>query len=111
MSNGNGSVFGEYKQKHYYDSFKRYCKANQITPISLYELRHTFITNAQNLPMPVLKGIVGHSVKTDTYKIYVHKRRGDGIANGKMLDEINEQLLNEQLLNEQLLDKQLPSEG
>lgn len=111
MSNGNGSVFGEYKQKHYYDSFKRYCKANQITCITPYELRHTFITNAKNLPMPVLKAIVGHSVKTDTYKLYVHQRSSDGITNGKMLDEINEQLLNEHLLNEQLLDEQLPSEG
>lgn len=94
----------------------RWILCNPSRSLVTNELRHTFITNAQNLPMPVLKGIVGHSVKTDTYKIYVHKRRGDGIANGKMLDEINEQLLNEQLLNEQLLneqllDKQLPSEG
>ena len=111
ISTTTGSVFGESKEKRYYDSFKRYCKANQITPISLYELRHTFITNVQNLPTGVLKSIVGHSVKTDTYKIYVHKRRSDGITNGKMLDEINEQLLNEQLQNEQLLDEQLPSEG
>jgi len=61
--------------------------------------------------MPVLKAIVGHSVKTDTYKLYVHQRSSDGITNGKMLDEINEQLLNEHLLNEQLLEEQLPSEG
>ncbi len=100
ISTTTGSVFGESKEKRYYDSFKRYCKANQITPISLYELRHTFITNVQNLPTGVLKSIVGHSVNMDTYKTYVHKRRGDGITNGKMLDEINEQLLNEQLPSE-----------
>lgn len=88
-----GSVFGENKEKHYYDSFKRYCKANGITCISPYELRHTFISNAKILPDGVIKSIVGHSVKMNTYKVYSHEQRGDGIVMGKMLDEINEHLL------------------
>lgn len=59
-------------QKYYFDFWKRYQKYNGITPISPYELRHTFISIIQNLPESEIKKIVGHSKNMDTFGVYAH---------------------------------------
>lgn len=50
------------------------CKERDLTPVSPYELRHTFISLVKNsIPEPILKELVGHSVSMDTYGIYGHR--------------------------------------
>ena len=45
-----GSVFCIMREKTYYSRWKAYCKANGLTPCSLYELRHTFVSVVKTLP-------------------------------------------------------------
>lgn len=59
-------------QKYYFDFWKRYQKYNNITPVSPYELRHTFVSIIQNLPESEIKKIVGHSKNMDTFGVYAH---------------------------------------
>lgn len=69
-----------------YHRWRRFQECNGITPcISLYELRHTFVSMAQDLPDGRLKPLVGHSRSMDTRGIYGHKV--DGSA-GETADEL-----------------------
>ena len=54
----------------------RYCAANGITQCTLYELRHTFVSIAANLPTGQLKQVIGHSQNMDTYGVYAHAING-----------------------------------
>lgn len=72
-----GRIFPISSEKHYYNRWKRYCVANNITSTSAYELRHTFVSIAQTLPEGQLKRIVGHSKTMDTYGIYSHSVTGE----------------------------------
>lgn len=89
------SVFGIKSEKLYYDRLKRYGKANHIPNITPYGLRHAFVSINKMLPAGVVKSILGHSKKTDTFEIYSHPISDDGVNIGKMLDEINDQLLSD----------------
>ncbi len=60
-----------------YGRWQRYCKSNNITPISLYETRHTFISINKNMPLGQLKPLVGHSAAMDTVKTYGHILNGE----------------------------------
>ena len=60
-----------------YGRWQRYCKSNNITPISLYETRHTFISINKNMPLGQLKPLVGHSAAMDTIKTYGHVVNGE----------------------------------
>ena len=56
----------------------RYKKHNGINPaVTLYGLRHTFVSIFKGLPEGYLKAIVGHSIKMDTYRTYGHAFEGD----------------------------------
>ena len=65
------------KEKSYYDRWKAYCRANNITPCSLYELRHTFVSVVKTLPAGEVKSLVGHSADMDTFGTYSHELTGD----------------------------------
>ena len=65
-----GSVFCIMREKTYYSRWKAYCKANGLTPCSLYELRHTFVSVVKTLPAGEVKGLVGHSQDMDTFGVY-----------------------------------------
>ncbi len=67
------SVFGISNQQHYYKSWKRFCTTNEITAISPYELRHTFVSVSQVLSEGEVKQVVGHSRNMDTFGIYGHE--------------------------------------
>ena len=55
----------------------KFRSARNIT-ITLHELRHTFISICKaDVPEPLLKQVVGHSVKMDTYKTYGHAVASD----------------------------------
>ena len=86
-------VFGELTQNQYYNSFKRYCIANNITPISPYELRHTFISIAKRLPEGDVKALVGHSLDMDTFGTYGHEMDGDSERVSNLLNDVFSNIL------------------
>lgn len=48
-----------------------------MTPCSLYELRHTFVSVVKTLPAGEVKDLVGHSEDMDTFGVYAHTPAGD----------------------------------
>lgn len=70
-------LFPMYNQQTLYTRWKSYQESNGMEPISLYELRHTFVSMAQDLPDGKLKMVVGHSANMDTRGIYGHQRQND----------------------------------
>lgn len=76
-TDGVGSVFHITSEPHYYRRWKTYCTANGLTPCSLYELRHTFVSVVKTLPAGEVKGLVGHSEDMDTFGVYAHTLAGD----------------------------------
>ena len=60
-----------------YKNWQKYQASNGIPPISLYELRHTFVSIcAENVPESLLKLVVGHSESMDTQGVYGHEMNG-----------------------------------
>ena len=74
---GRGSVFRILNEQHYYKRWKTYCAANGLTPCSLYELRHTFVSVVKTLPAGGSQGAGYHSADMDTFGIYSHTLTGD----------------------------------
>lgn len=75
--NYNTPLFPMRNQKSLYNHWKLYQEKNGIAPpISLYELRHTFVSLVQDLPDGKLKALVGHSGSMDTRGIYGHAVEG-----------------------------------
>jgi len=79
-------VFGQVWQHYIYKRWMAYVAANNLSPCSLYELRHTFVSIAQNLPEGQLRQLVGHSKAMDTYGIYAHQVDGQGQDAAARLD-------------------------
>lgn len=77
VTGGVGSVFRITSEPHYYRRWKAYCTANGLTPCSLYELRHTFVSVVKTLPAGEVKDLVGHSEDMDTFGVYAHTLAGD----------------------------------
>lgn len=71
------SVFCIKSEQYYYTRWKVYCNANDLTPVSPYELRHTFVSVIKTLPAGEIKPLVGHSEDMDTFGIYSHTLTGD----------------------------------
>ena len=65
------------KHDHLYRCWKRYCTANGIPPVSLYELRHTYVSVNKEMPEGLKKMVVGHSLDMDTEGVYGHEMAGD----------------------------------
>lgn len=65
-------------QQSLYNYWKTYQRSNGIDPpISLYELRHTFVSLVEDAVSPAqLRRIVGHSRNMDTYGWYSHAVTG-----------------------------------
>lgn len=60
-----------------YKHWTKYQKDNGIDHISLYELRHTFVSIcAEAVPENLLKLVVGHSESMDTTGVYGHMLQG-----------------------------------
>lgn len=65
-------------QKEVYNRWKRYKAYNGIDATTTpYELRHTFVSIFKDLPEGLMKPLVGHSVKMDTYGTYGHEVTDD----------------------------------
>jgi len=70
------SVFDIPSEESLYKRWKVYCSANSITPCSLYQLRHTFVSVCKTLPAGEVKSLVGHSRSMDTFGVYSHTLEG-----------------------------------
>lgn len=64
------------KQATYYKRWVAYRDGAGISKASPYELRHTFVSIAKQLPEGLLKPLVGHSKDMDTYGVYSHEVKG-----------------------------------
>lgn len=81
-------VFGQVWQHYIYKRWMAYVAANDLTPCSLYELRHTFVSIAQSLPEGQLRQLVGHSKAMDTFGVYAHQVDGQGEDTAARLDDL-----------------------
>lgn len=90
---GRGSVFRITNEQHYYKRWRTYCAANSLTPCSLYELRHTFVSVVKTLPAGEVKTLVGHSADMDTFGIYAHTLTGDAAHTAQAVNGVFLQVL------------------
>lgn len=74
--------------------WKRFCEVNDMTVISLYEMRHTFVSIVKNLPEGAVKQIVGHSKNMDTFGIYGHQLTGEDRNTANLIEGVFTNILN-----------------
>ncbi len=68
---------GPGNEKSMYKTWLKFCEQRGFR-CSLYELRHTLVSYAQDkVPENLLKSIVGHSKSMDTFGVYGHQVDGD----------------------------------
>ena len=89
----NAQVFPIRSESAYYEAWQKYCRANEIPPISLYELRHTFVSIVKVLPAGEVKSWVGHSKNMDTFGVYAHTLTSDGARAADDFGNLYRQLL------------------
>lgn len=77
----------------YKDRLARYCKANNMTVVTPYELRHTFVSLVKQLPEGLVKPLVGHSKDMDTFGVYGHALSGEDEIVAKQLQAVFEQVI------------------
>ena len=80
------SVFCLETERSYYKRWKVFCAANEMEPVSLYELRHTFVSVVKTLPAGEVKALVGHSEDMDTFGVYSHALTGEDTATAKAVN-------------------------
>ena len=79
-----------------YRYWKRYEKANGLSDISLYELRHTFVSLCQRtIPEALVKPVIGHSSAMPSYNTYGHQMDGDLELVASMIDAAYTDILGE----------------
>lgn len=83
----NERIFNISTENNYLKRLKKYCAYNKITYISPYELRHTFVSVAKELPEGYVKTVIGHSESMDTFGVYGHAIKGEDAAITTALDE------------------------
>lgn len=94
LTEGSRRVFGdEITQKIYSTRWQRYCETNGLPRCSLYELRHTFVSIAKQLPEGMVKSIVGHSASMDTFGVYGHALSGDCQKTSSAIDTLFSEIL------------------
>lgn len=87
------TVFEVSTMSNYHKRWKKFAAYNGIAPISLYEMRHTFVSIAQNLPEGMVKKLVGHSQSMDTWGTYAHVMDGQEEDTAKRLEKTFDILL------------------
>lgn len=87
------SVFDLVSEAYYYKRWQVYCKSNSIPPISVYELRHSFVSVVKTLPAGEVKTLVGHSQTMDTFGVYSHALNGDAAAAAEDVNAAFDRLL------------------
>ena len=76
-----------------YDHWATYRKHHGIKS-SLHELRHTFISlNKADMPLELMKAMVGHSASMDTFAVYGHEVEGDRHRAAQIVDSVFDDIL------------------
>ena len=89
------------KYEYFYDMWSRYCKANGIEHVSLYEMmRHTYVSVNKDMPSGLKKMAVGHSKDMDTEGVYGHQMAGDLERMAAYTEEAFDELLAEKKTSE-----------
>lgn len=65
------------QQQMYRKNWYRYLAHNGMKKIIPYELRHTFISICDEMPLSLKQKVVGHSKNMDTEGVYGHLKQGD----------------------------------
>lgn len=89
-----GYVFCIKSSNDYSLHLRRFLEFNDMTVLSPYELRHTFVSVIQQLPELTVKSLVGHSKAMDT-EIYSHEMQGYGQKTANNLENIFGEILEE----------------
>lgn len=77
------------------DRWRFYCKQHGFET-TIHELRHTFISiNKADLPIELMKSVVGHSSSMDTYGIYGHDVAGDDARAAEIIEGVFSKVLGE----------------
>ena len=87
-------LFPLVNQQSLYNHWRHYQETNGIPHISLYELRHTFVSVVKTLPAGEVKGLVGHSQDMDTFGVYGHTLTGEAEATAEAVNGTFLKLLN-----------------
>lgn len=87
------SVFDIKSEGYFYKRWQVYCKANGIPKVSLYSLRHTFVSVVKKLPAGEVKELVGHSEDMDTFGVYSHALVGEDVTTAQSVNDIFKKLL------------------
>ena len=87
------SVFCLETERRFYKRWKVYCAANDLQPVSLYELRHSFISAIKTLPAGEVKALVGHSQDMDTFGQYSHALTGEDVQTAQAVNAVFMKLL------------------
>lgn len=91
---GDGkSVFEISCLNTYYKHWCRYTDVNKMAATSPYELRHTFVSIAKQLPEGLVKPLVGHSQSMDTFGIYGHEVEGEAEDTAKRVNSLFSNIL------------------
>lgn len=96
LTGNSKTVFEIENEQHYYKCWKKFAAHNGITPISLYEMRHTFVSVAQTLPEGMVKALVGHSKSMDTWGTYGHMLDGQQADTAHRLETTFQAILAQQ---------------
>lgn len=86
-------IFPISAEHDYYAAWRRYCRAHDMPLISLYELRHTFVSVVKTLPQGEVKPWVGHSQDMDTFGVYAHALSDDAARVSQDFSRLYERLL------------------
>ena len=84
---------GPIVEKIYRQRLKAYCAYQNITSVTPYELRHTFVSAAKGLPVGLMKPMIGHSQSMDTYGVYAHELSEDDAERARLLDSVFQKIL------------------
>lgn len=78
---------------HIYDQWRTWCEQHGLN-LSLHEIRHTFISiNKADLPLELMKSVVGHSSSMDTFATYGHEIDGERHRAAEIIDGVFENIL------------------
>lgn len=81
-------------EKVLYHAWQGMCEGLGIEPVSVYELRHTMISLCKDdLPLPMLKAVVGHSERMDTLGTYGHRITGEDQEAADLISSVFTELL------------------
>ena len=82
------------RDSQYAYRWRNYCITNGLTPVTPYELRHTFVSVVKTLPAGEVKGLVGHSQDMDTFGVYGHALTGEAESTAEAVNGTFLRLLN-----------------